>query len=390
MLFTVAVFVFVMVLMNLLQQVLKLIIVGHMGVLLAFKAMALLLPFGFVYALPMGFITAAVLVFGRFSADQELTAARASGISLLSLISPVLLLSLLCCVISAWFNMDIGPRSKSEFNRMRSQFTSALLNAQIPERQFVSDFPGYMFYVEKNSGGLMHNVTIWHLDAETNLEYNIIASTAQIGTDPTTGRPGMELTDAQMIYYGNDGQNATTYVAKYGVDLNLTNRVEKPKVSDMTFLQLREELRTIKNLQLSASGTNVSMNLASMQRLGMEHTTNEVSPAAAATAIKQAKRIQAGQAEEIRVLMNRQVAFSFACFSFTLVGIPLGIRVHRRETNIGIAVALGLVVVFYAFEMLGENLSDRPELYPHFIVWIPVFLFQIVGAVLLVRANRGA
>jgi lipopolysaccharide export system permease protein len=79
MLFTVAVFVFVMVLMNLLQQVLKLIIVGHMGVLLAFKAMALLLPFGFVYALPMGFITAAVLVFGRFSADQELTAARASG-----------------------------------------------------------------------------------------------------------------------------------------------------------------------------------------------------------------------------------------------------------------------------------------------------------------------
>jgi lipopolysaccharide export system permease protein len=389
MLFTVAVFVFVMVLMNLLQEVLRLVIVGHMGVLLALKAMALLLPFGFVYALPMGFITATLLVFGRFSADQELTAARAGGVSLLSLISPVLLLSLLCCVISAWFNMDLGPRSKSIFNRMRSEVTSNLLNAQIPEGRLVNDFPGYCFYVEKNTGGLMHNVTIWHLDSATNFDYTIIAATAKMGIDPGTGKPGMEFTDAQMIYRGVDGANDVIYTGNSGIDLDYSNRVEQPKVSDMTFLELREELRTVKNLEFSGSGTNNMLNLASMQRLGIAHATNDVSPEAAAIAIKHAKRIQAGQVEEIRVYMNRQVAFSFACFGFTLIGIPLGIRVHRRETNIGIAIALGLVVVFYAFEMLGENLSDRPEFYPHLIVWIPVFLFQIVGAVLLWRANRG-
>jgi lipopolysaccharide export system permease protein len=71
------------------------------------------------------------------------------------------------------------------------------------------------------------------------------------------------------------------------------------------------------------------------------------------------------------------------------VGIPLGICVQRRETNIGVAIALGLVAVYYALLIVASSQSNRADLAPHLWMWAPNFLFQALGAVLLWRANRG-
>jgi lipopolysaccharide export system permease protein len=369
---TVAVFTFVLLLGNVIKEILGLLINGQARPGLIFQAIGLLIPFVWVFALPMGLLTATLLVFGRFSADQELTAARASGVSLLSLITPILLLSLFCCGLSAWINTDLGPRSRVAYKHLLFQVRAELVNAQLPEGRFIRDFPGYIFYTEKNRGGNLQGVMIFKLENETNVGTTLRAPRGRFETD---------VTNKQLILHLFDARSVTLTGPRVGItaspeltlnfDLNTaTNRPGRPKISDMTFWQLREELRDLE------------------RRIGLPPEATLTSDELRAQA-RELARQRNDLTEPIRVEMHREISFSFACFGFTLVGIPLGIRMHRRETNVGVAIALLLVLVYYSFIIAAGQLSARPELVPHLILWVPNFIFQAVGAVLLWRANRG-
>ena len=137
---TMLVFTFVLLVGNVLQELLPLLVKGQASFALVAKAFILLIPFVFAFALPMAMLTSTLLVFGRFSADQELTAARASGLSLVSLTTPILLLSLMLCGVSAFINMKIAPGCRVAYNDLRSDMKSALANFKLPEGQYV-DFP---------------------------------------------------------------------------------------------------------------------------------------------------------------------------------------------------------------------------------------------------------
>jgi lipopolysaccharide export system permease protein len=368
-LLTVTVFTFVLLLGNVLQEILKLLVNGQIGYNVIFHAVALLIPFVLVYSLPMGLLTATLLVFGRFSADQELTAARASGISLISLSTPILLLSLCCCALSAWINMDLGPSSREEYKAVINEARSDLANVQLPEGRLIYDFPGYIFLIGKNQNGNLRNVDIWQYNGSTNEETTyMFAPQGNIEMDATNKQLSIRLHNAtSRSLKGAQAMFGTWPEFLVGpFNFAVTNKPSAPSINNMTFFQLQDELKKRERLLEFLPATT---NTAAEWRAQIKETERAI--------------------QQVHSQMHEQIASSFACFGFALVGIPLGIRVHRRETNIGIAVALGLVLVYYSFIILGSSLASRPECYPHLIFWLPNFIFQAVGAVLLWRANKG-
>jgi len=366
---SVLVLTFVMLLANALRDVLLLLVSGQVGFGVVARALAMLIPWVLVYSLPMGMLMGTLLTFGRFSADQELTAARASGISLLWLAWPVLALSLLLCGVCAAVNLYIGPASRVAHKDLIAEVAVKLVGVALPEGRFVrlaspaamadqpgQDNSGCIVYVGRNDGSNLTEVLIYVLEGNTNVTTKLRAPFGFYSVN-ATNELEVHLFQAQALTLIGEAWSAPVYLGEWispPFSLNPGGKNDKRvKLSDMTFSQLRAELAYLQALQGPSPGATVDLQTP------------------------------------VLVQLNRQVAFSFACFGFTLVGIPLGIRVHRRETNIGMAVALGLVIVYYSFILLAGHFDTQPQMLPQLILWVPNFLFQVIGAVLLLRANKG-
>lgn len=342
---TVAVFTFILLLGNILKDVLDLLASGRASVPVVLRSILLLIPFAMAYALPIGMLTASLLVFGRLSADGEITAIRSGGISLVAAASPIVGLSLLLSVLCGWFNCHVAPTSRVAFKQLQQDAIRSRGFGGFASGRYL-DFGSMTLYARTATDTNMEDVLVYQVSNGQRL-LDLWAPRASVSLD-TNGWPvQIVLHEAQGLAMISTNSQVPIFASEWSTNFTALrpNALVAPKPSEMTFVQLRSEL-------------------------GRRRTAGEpVTP--------------------ILVQIHRQVSFSFACIGFTMVGIPLGLRAHRRETNIGIALALGLLVVYYAFIIVGQSLETREAAHPHLILWIPNFLFQLVGGWLLLRSDRG-
>jgi len=310
------------------------------------------IPGALALSIPVSVLTCCLLVFGRFSADGEIAAMKACGVSLWSVARTPRLLALGLVVICLYINNDLVPRGhymrRYEVRRLGVESPQEMLT----EGRFVRDFAGLTIYVGSRDNDQLYDIRIYDL-RQRRIRREVRAKSGVIKTGEDENDMLLDLYDVRVDPFFDDRPGAM-FCRRWQVTIPDATRTRhyRKKEDDMTYGELLDGI----------------LNVA-------EHNPHLTSDDLAKERML------------LLVEFNKRLALSFSCYAFVLLGIPLGIRAHRKESSVGLAISLGLMFSFFIFILVAESLAKRPETQPHLITWLPVLISVLLGSILLNRAN---
>ncbi len=363
----VGLFGFVLILGNALKDLLQLVLSGQLPIETFLKLLALLGPFVAAYALPMGVLTGVLLVLGRMSAQQEVTAMRAAGLSLGYIARPILALGAFAALAAALVNYEYMPRARAAYKETLAQAVQRNPLSFIVPKTFIRDFPGVVLYVGEKDGTVLHDVWMWELDKESRVKRSGRAETGAVTFNDAEGRLVLTLrrvtTEVRKSERVEDFSVAITpgTADEFTIELQLDHlfgqRGMRKKLAWMTLAELRAE----------------------GERLGKLETGTESASTAKSMAVDRMR---------VSYALNEKGATALAVFAFAVLGVPLGIKVSRKETSANLGLALALVMAYYFLTVCVGWLDAYPQFRPDLLLWTPPFGFLLLAVWLFRRLGR--
>ena len=114
-------------------------------------------------SVPLAVLLACLISYGNFGERFELLAMKASGIPLIRILMPVLILVILICAGSFYFQNKISPEANKQLYTLLWSMRQKSPELDIPEEIFYSDIPGYNLYVERKDAetGMLYGIMIY-------------------------------------------------------------------------------------------------------------------------------------------------------------------------------------------------------------------------------------
>jgi lipopolysaccharide export LptBFGC system permease protein LptF len=318
----------------------------------------LIIPFSLIFTIPWAFLTSILLVFGRISADNELVSLRMTGWSMPRICASVFALAISFSAICYWVNVDLAPMAK---NRMKTLFYEVALEnpeALFQEGRVLEKVPGFRIYTGKRNERELKNLEIVELNGA--LAGRVVrARRALLETEKGVLDFTLHLFDAEIETY--------TY--------NQDRRIDK-----VDFLKAAETAITFPMSRLKDKSVRVNASMKSTDQLWEELSTRKDTVSG--------RDMEDRHLSQSRTELNKRYSFSLACFTFALVGIPLGVTAQRRETSTGFALSLITATVYIGFIIFGDTINDKPGSHPHLVMWLPNLLFLGIGGWLFYKLSR--
>ena len=346
----------VLVLGNIFKKLLDLLINQNAppGLILSF--IAYVLPFSFTFTIPWGFQTAVLLVFGRLSAENELTAMRTTGVSIARASVPVWVLAVLLSCVCLWINLEVAPRAQQRMKDALFRIATDNPLAMFGGDKVIDDFPGRKIYVEKSEGRKLTNLLIYQLDPFNRVKNVMYAREGNIGmeTVPKTMPDGTVTEEKQIILTLRQG---------------LYEQRDEEHPGDLS------------RIHHGITVEEGSMAISLKELYEKQRKTKGVG------ALPIGELLDSDRPEKL-VELNKRIGNALATIALALLAVPLAVTAQRKETSVGFAISLVLALGYYFLIFMADLARNVPALHPALFVWLPNVLFFAIGAFRFWRLSR--
>lgn len=392
-------------------------------------------------AVPMSVLVAALMAFGRLSADNEITVLKTSGINLYRIVRPALIWAAALTIAMIWYNDQVLPeynhRARLLFRSISQKkptleleegiylklnnFNLLVQEIQKPIQKELADKsnildPNYA----NNSADKLKKITIFDF-SQAQLQRTVIADHGYLVFDRER---------AQLVFTLFEGEIHEVNTQDYSEyrRLNFTRNVFYIPAEDLIFKRVEDLQRGDREMNIRMMNEQVNnyrREIARADSTIRAETANFLIPpetiAARLAGAKGKKRemnvsekyqavsrashkVQAAaqkisstasnknyfekQIYKYQVEIHKKFSIPFACIVFVLIGAPLGIRARKGSLGVGISFSIGFFLLYWTCLIGGEELADRQLLAPFLAMWFANILVGAFGVYLTVRTVR--
>ena len=312
------------------------------------KMLGNLVPFYLGIALPAALFIGVLYAGSRLSSDSELDAMRASGLSLMRLIAPVLALALVLVIISSYLLGWLQPYTRFGYRALVHLVTDTQWDSAIERGAFFTGFGGKtiligdisdggrslsrIFVQEKDDSGHSVVVTAERGDLLKQSDFSLVLSLHN-GIRSETSATG-------------DSTRAMTFTQ---LDLPLESIAPDPfrprgeKESELTFYELIKYYRNTPD------------------KLDIEDITAE---------------------------LHERLVRTVSIFFLPFLAFPVGISSRRTSKSLRMIVGVLFLIFYYEILQFGEAMVRRKALGPIPALWVPCLIFAACSLWLFWVADR--
>ncbi len=414
------------------------------------KLISLNLAWILTLAVPMAVLVATLMAFGALSSNNEITIMRASGISLIKLMLPVLLGAGVICYLMVVFNNSVLPEANHQARVLFSDISRTKPTLILEGGKFSDDIGGARILVKKTYPNSNNLEGIYIYDYSSPPIKNLfVAETGDIGfssdfeniimnlnkgeihqinqQNPTQKYRKIEfdkhriVLDAQSFGFQSTDENLLTRGDRELSADSMSSIVDslkanRDRVDGQFYRDLEEDVRNFTSLTFVDTtftklgvDTVIAVNNTGENKFtttepdtrNRQSQTEQIGTFDSLRALhyrllnkpqayitqKQINKTYEQQIDSYSVEIYKKYSIPFACIVFAMIGAPLGYRVKKGSFGIAAGLSLLFFLVYWASLIGGEKLADRGLMTPFLGMWMANIILGIFGLYLMFRSS---